>query len=160
MELGLLGQPVPHVGGLEAVYAAGATASYAVSTEPTPYVPVLDNVGAPLEVRFGLVAPRLVLVRFTARIIKGTDTNRLSFVVADNGVRTAPSPGITPTSGQLDVRWLSWSTLASNIQQVAFEAPLPLPTGPHAIQVWKSPVVGTSSTTWGDRHLVVEVLAG
>lgn len=156
---GLLGSPVPHVGGAEAWYAASATVPYSPAIETTlSYGPVLDDRGRPLEVRFTLVSARLVLVRFSGRLTKATNTDELSVVIADLGSRLQPSPEL-PDIWLEDLRWVSFYIGTSSMHQVSFEVPILLGPGPHALQVWREAASGISATTWGDRHLIAEVLA-
>jgi hypothetical protein len=150
---GLLGLPGPQ-NDIGATYASGATGTYTIGTEPTQDIPVLDDYGRPLQVRFNTVVQRMALVRFFARFTKNDSNFQIIASIYDGAASVAPRVVLELGPGKFSSFFVGESTF----QQVFFDYPVMLPPGPHVIEVWHHASGGTSNTIFGDRVLEVEVL--
>lgn len=154
MNHGLLGFPTLTRPAIETTVVALARKVYVVATEPVSDTAVLGNDGNPLELRFFLQAARTVQVRFIGVVIKGVVSHYLRCSLYDNGVKVAPSTSLSSNG------WHSWiDTLLTASQPLQFDAILSLAAGWHVIDMRRNAVTGTSSSTFGTRALVAEILA-
>ena len=155
MNDGFLGFGVGHSpGGLPfAAGMAGATTSYAITTESASDVTVKQDDGATtMSVTLTVPIAGLAVVRFSARCTKATLAGRTRISIYDNAVKVYPSTALS------SLGWHTRNSASDNIQEVLFDAVLPVEVGTHVYDARHQAAFNTSTITWGDRMLSVLVI--